>query len=233
MPRSRGPPGEKRHHDAELPAETAAGLALFVAPRRRALRVGHAGGVSGRGAAVEVDARLAIVVDAVLALGVLERPQRIAAARIVGDVGEAVAVVVEAVVADEGGGRLEKVGRARAARIREGVDEAVAVVVDGVLALVLDLTGGRAAVIGDEVAVVALLVRDPSMPVAAGRHRLELPHHLVILLLEVVAGVREAAREILEAGDYAQDLVGPHLDGVLPAGLVERRRNGRADGHDG
>src|SRR5690606_29198460 len=83
------------------------------------------------GPALPVDLPVSIVVEAVVAGGVLDGPAGILAARIEREVGEPVAVVVEAVVAGHGRVALARVGGVRTARVRE-VHEPVAVVVDPV-----------------------------------------------------------------------------------------------------
>ena len=119
---------DHRHHDRELEAQ-AAGL-LLVPGGRRAVRVrrGDRNAAVQRRAAVEVDLAVALVVDAVLALRLLVRPQLVAAADVGREVDLAVGVVVDAVAAhrqvhhDLDLGRDGRgIGRARVGGVEVGV----------------------------------------------------------------------------------------------------------------
>src|SRR5690606_8300457 len=98
-------------------------------------------------------------------------------------------------------------------------------------ALALEGAVRRAAVAVEEVGVVTLLVRLTERAVTTLGGGLELPHHVVVLVLEDVAVVREEPGVALEAGQHAHHLqrIDPHR--VLPARLLGRCRSDRADRH--
>src|SRR5262245_51287700 len=103
----------------ELPAESATHGVLGRTPRLVTARVGRAErrAAVGRGASVEVDRAIAVVVEAVLTSRVF-RPSRDPAARIGGEVDPCVSVVVDPVVA---GRRLASLTGLMALRVRREV----------------------------------------------------------------------------------------------------------------
>ena len=166
-------PRERAEHEREIGAETAAPRSLGVQPGLPdALGIGirERDASIERGASVEVDEPVVVVVDAVLAGRRFVHAGHAATPGIRREVGEAVAIVVHTVVARDGRGALGEVVRAGAARIvesrRSEVDEPVAVVVEAVAALgvhrpeIGPARAGLAAAAADRVAAVGRDVAD-------------------------------------------------------------------------